>query len=430
MAERLIFHVDVNSAFLSWEAARRVKNGESDLREIPSCIGGDPESRRGVVLAKSIPAKKYKVKTGEPLSAALRKCPGLVIARPDFKLYTQCSKAFKDICRSYAPVVEEFSIDECFMDLTGTEHMYPDPIALAVTLKDRIRDELGFTVNVGIARNKLCAKMASDFEKPDKVHTLFPEEVPKKMWPLSISELYGCGKKTSGRLTSLGIRTIGDAAKADPAFLKSVLGEKSGAYIHSAANGIGSAIVETERDDRKSYSNERTTAEDITARNFRTALPPFLKSLSEEVSSRLQKDQLRAGTLSVLVKTSEFQKRSIQCPLKDPTNDGSIFYEQSLVLAGRLLAGEPDALTKGKSVTGGLYAKVSGIRLIGLRASDLTSDVYHQMTFEDLLQNQQKEQEESARKKKLEKLKAMENAIRTKYGDGAIHRGSDDSGTT
>ena len=158
MNERLIFHVDVNSAFLSWEAARRVRNGEPDLRLIPSCIGGDPESRRGVVLAKSIPAKAFKIRTGEPIAMALRKCPQLVIAKPDFKLYSSCSKAFKDICRSYAPVVEEFSIDECFMDMTGTGHMYPDPVALAHTIKDRIRDELGFTVNIGIGRNKLCAK--------------------------------------------------------------------------------------------------------------------------------------------------------------------------------------------------------------------------------------------------------------------------------
>ena len=181
MNERLIFHVDVNSAFLSWEATRRVKNGEPDLRLIPSCIGGDPESRRGVVLAKSIPAKAFKIKTGEPIAMALRKCPQLVIAKPDFKLYSACSKAFKDICRSYAPVVEEFSIDECFMDMTGTGHTYPDPVALAHTIKNKIRDELGFTVNIGIGRNKLCAKMASDFEKPDKVHTLYPEEIPDKL---------------------------------------------------------------------------------------------------------------------------------------------------------------------------------------------------------------------------------------------------------
>lgn len=425
-----VFHVDVNSAFLSWSAVKRLKEDPSavDLRTIPSVVGGDEKTRHGIVTAKSLPAKKYGIHTADTIASAMKRCPNLTVVPADFATYRSYSKQFIRVLHTYSDAVEQASIDEAYVAIGAKDR--DEAVRTAHAIKDEIRDSLGFTVNVGISVNKLLAKMASDFEKPDKVHTLFPEEVPKKMWPLSISELYGCGKKTSGRLTSLGIRTIGDAAKADPAFLKSVLGEKSGAYIHSAANGIGSAIVETERDDRKSYSNERTTAEDITAQNFRTALPPFLKSLSEEVSSRLKKDQLRAGTLSVLVKTSEFQKRSIQCPLKDPTNDGSIFYEQSLVLAGRLLAGEPDALTKGKSVTGGLYAKVSGIRLIGLKASDLTSDVYHQMTFEDLLQNQQKEQEESARKKKLEKLKAMENAIRTKYGDGAIHRGSDDSGTT
>ena len=174
--DRLIFHIDVNSAFLSWEAVRRVKNGEPDLRLIPSCVGGDPQSRRSIVSAKSIPAKRYQIHTGEPVSMALRKCPELVVVRPDFALYKEYSKAFKDICRLYAPVVEEFSIDECFMDFTGTKLLYPDPAALAYEIKDRIRDELGFTVNIGIARNKLCAKMASDFEKPDKVHTLFPED--------------------------------------------------------------------------------------------------------------------------------------------------------------------------------------------------------------------------------------------------------------
>lgn len=146
--KRLIFHIDVNSAFLSWEAARRVKKGEDDLRLIPSAIGGDPESRRGVVLAKSIPAKKYNIKTGEPIGMALRKCPSLVITPPDFRLYSKCSKTFKDICRAYAPVVEEFSIDECFLDFTGTEKVYPDPIGLAYEIKDKIKNELGFTVNV------------------------------------------------------------------------------------------------------------------------------------------------------------------------------------------------------------------------------------------------------------------------------------------
>ena len=173
MAQRLIFHVDVNSAFLSWESARRVGNGEDDLRGIPSAIGGDRDKRTGVILAKSIPAKQFGIQTGEPVSMALRKCPSLVLAKPDFRLYRECSRAFMDVCRDYAPVVEKFSIDECFLDMTGTSRLYPDPVATAHEIRDTIRDRYGFTVNVGMGNNKLLAKMASDFEKPDRVHTLF-----------------------------------------------------------------------------------------------------------------------------------------------------------------------------------------------------------------------------------------------------------------
>ena len=169
--ERLIFHIDVNSAFLSWESARRVSQGLPDLREIPSCVGGDPKKRTGIVVAKSIPAKKYGIQTGEPVAMALRKCPNLVIVPSDFELYDKCSRAFKAICASFAPVMESFSIDEVFLDMTGTSLIYPDPVAAAHELKGKIHRELGFTVNVGISTNKLLAKMASDFQKPDRVHT-------------------------------------------------------------------------------------------------------------------------------------------------------------------------------------------------------------------------------------------------------------------
>lgn len=150
--ERLIFHIDVNSAFLSWEAARRVKQGLPDLREIPACIGGDPKKRTGIVVAKSIPAKKYGIQTGEPMAMALRKCPNLTVVPGDFALFDQCSRAFKKICASYAPVMESFSIDEVFLDMTGTSLIYPDPVATAHEIKDKIYDELGFTVNVGISQ--------------------------------------------------------------------------------------------------------------------------------------------------------------------------------------------------------------------------------------------------------------------------------------
>ncbi|MCQ2508372.1 MAG: DNA polymerase IV, partial [Dorea sp.] len=263
MSERLIFHIDVNSAFLSWESMRRVKNGESDLRLIPSAIGGDPKSRRGIVVAKSIPAKKYGITTGEPMAMALRKCPDLVIAASDFRLYDKCSKAFKKICQSYAPVMESFSIDEVFLDMSGTSLIYPDPIALAYEIKNRIRDELGFTVNVGIGRNKLCAKMASDFEKPDKVHTLFPEEIPEKLWPLPVGDLFTVGRSSAEKLIRAKILTIGDLANADLKDIQSLIGMKQGEHIHRYANGIDNSPVVAEPEDAKGYSAETTVEENL-----------------------------------------------------------------------------------------------------------------------------------------------------------------------
>ena len=224
--ERLIFHIDVNSAFLSWESARRVSQRLPDLREIPSCVGGDPKKRTGIVVAKSIPAKKYGIQTGEPVAMALRKCPNLVIVPSDFELYDKCSRAFKAICASFAPVMESFSIDGVFLDMTGTSLIYPDPVAAAHELKDKIHRELGFTVNVGISTNKLLAKMASDFQKPDRVHTLFPDEIPEKMWPLPVRNLLFLGKASEQKLLNQGIRTIGDLAREREANVQLWLGEK------------------------------------------------------------------------------------------------------------------------------------------------------------------------------------------------------------
>lgn len=227
MSKRIVFHVDVNSAFLSWTATQMVKDGKEDIRLVPSVISGDPNKRTSVVLAKSVPAKKYGINTGEPISMAMRKCKELVIAPPDFKLYSKFSKAFKDICRKYTPVVEEFSIDECFLDMSGMETVYPDIIATAHEIKDKIKSELGFTVNVGVGSNKLLAKMASDFEKPDKVHTLFENEIESKMWVLPVRDLLFLGKSTAEKLNNIGIKTIGDLAHADVATLKSLVGNKA-----------------------------------------------------------------------------------------------------------------------------------------------------------------------------------------------------------
>ena len=284
---RLIFHIDVNSAFLSWSAVKKLQEepGSVDLRTIPSIVGGDIATRHGIVTAKSIPAKSYGIQTGEPVAKALQKCPNLTIVRSDFATYRQFSHAFIDILRSHAPVVEQASIDEAFLDATpvweayrekqpisaaapqfpgesSPNGMHPEDAAaiaartreefalqLAKLLRDEVRERLGFTVNVGISTNKLLAKMASDFSKPDRTHTLYPVEIPEKMWPLPIGELYGCGKKTADKLRTLGILTIGDAAALPLEVLQTYLGDKGGEYIHRSANGIGSDRVSDERED-------------------------------------------------------------------------------------------------------------------------------------------------------------------------------------
>lgn len=317
MSERLIFHVDVNSAFLSWEAMRRVKMGLPDLRLIPSAVGGDPTSRRSIISAKSIPAKKYDIKTGEPVSLALRKCPDLVVVEPDFALYHECSRAFISICREYAPVLEQMSVDECFMDMSGTSLIYPDPIATAHEIKDRIKNELGFTVNIGISSNKLLAKMASDFEKPDKVHTLFKHEIERKMWPLPVSELFLCGKSSAARLQAMKINTIGELALSDPSYIKSLIGDKGGTILYLYANGIDDSEVSDEREDAKSYGMSTTLEENVTS--FAEA-DQILMMLSDNVSRRLRSDRVLAGCIAVTIRDTAFRNKSHQRRLTEATD--------------------------------------------------------------------------------------------------------------
>ena len=315
--ERLIFHIDVNSAFLSWKAARRVANGEEDIRLIPAAIGGDREKRTGVVLAKSIPAKKFGIKTGEPISMALRKCPDLYLARPDFRLYEQCSKAFMDICREYAPVVEKYSIDECFLDMSGTHRLYPDPVAIAHTIKDKIRDELGFTVNVGIGDCKILAKMASDFEKPDKVHTLFRDEIPQKMWPLPVRELFSVGGSTAEKLEKARVRTIGELANSDLSRIQRIVGMKVGQQIWTYANGIDLSPVRAAPEEAKGYSISTTLEEDVvTEQQAHTVL----LSLTDSVTARMRADGVKAFCVAVSIRSNDFKTRSHQRKLMEPTD--------------------------------------------------------------------------------------------------------------
>lgn len=369
-----------------------MKEGLPDLREIPSCIGGDPKSRRGIVVAKSIPAKKYGVTTGEPVSMALRKCPELVCVPGDFALFETCSRAFKKICASYAPVMESFSIDEVFLDMSGTEKIYPDPVKLAHEIKDRIREELGFTVNIGIGTNKLLAKMASDFEKPDKVHTLFPAEIPTKMWPLPVRDLLFLGKASEQKLIKAGIKTIGEMARYPETEIQRLLGEKTGHQLYEYANGRDDSPVRGEREEAKGYSAETTTEEDIVTYEQAFSL---LLAQCDVVAARMRKDGKKCSCVSVTYRMLDFRTRSHQKKMGNPTDVTEEIFVQVKNLLYECWQCQP-------------------LRLIGVALTDLTSDDFRQMSLFENTENHEKQK----------KVDGVVDDIRKRFGNGMIVRGS------
>ena len=369
-----------------------MKEGLPDLREIPSCIGGDPKSRRGIVVAKSIPAKKYGVTTGEPVSMALRKCPELVCVPGDFALFETCSRAFKKICASYAPVMESFSIDEVFLDMSGTQKIYPDPVKLACEIKDRIREELGFTVNIGIGTNKLLAKMASDFEKPDKVHTLFPAEIPTKMWPLPVRDLLFLGKASEQKLIKAGIKTIGEMARYPETEIQRLLGEKTGHQLYEYANGRDDSPVRGEREEAKGYSAETTTEEDIVTYEQAFSL---LLAQCDVVAARMRKDGKKCSCVSVTYRMLDFRTRSHQKKLGNPTDVTEEIFVQVKNLLYECWQCQP-------------------LRLIGVALTDLTSDDFRQMSLFESTENHEKQK----------KVDGVVDDIRKRFGNGMIVRGS------
>jgi len=360
--ERIIFHIDVNSAFLSWIAVKMVREGKPDLRLVPSVVSGDPEDRRSIITAASIPAKKLGIKTAQPVSMALRTCPSLVIVGGDWGWYKECSEGFISICRNYSPVLQQFSIDECFIDMSFRCYGQ-DPVEVATRLKDEIRTTLGFTVNVGVGSNKLLAKMASDFEKPDKVHTLWESEVQEKMWPLGVRDLLWVGKKTEARLTSYGIRTIGDLATIDITMLTRLVGRNAAIQLHEYANGRDDSPVETEVAEAKSYSAERTFSKDLTDP---VDIDRALFNVACIVAHRIRRDHFRASTVSMFIKYTDFSVAQKQCQVPQPTDVTALI------------------LNEARRMLHEVWDGVSPLRQVGLGVSKLTHENYEQMSlFED-----------------------------------------------
>lgn len=414
--DAIIFHIDVNSAYLSWSALKRLEMGDdTDLRQIPSIVGGDMQKRHGVVLAKSIPAKKYGIVTGEPIVNALRKCPFLVLEAPDHQLYHQRSGELMGYLSGICPEIEQLSVDECFMDYSPIRKKFPSPEAAAVMIKDQIRERFGFTVNIGISDKKVLAKMASDFQKPDKVHTLYSYEIKDKMWPLPVSSLYMCGKSSVQALLKLEIRTIGDLAKTDKNIIFSHM-KSHGILLWEYANGIDNSTVTSIPAEAKGIGNSITLPKDVTDR---AEACRYLLSLSDSVAGRLRGADQLAGMVSVEIKYNNFQNVSHQRILPSPSNTSGVIYETACKLFDELWNKEP-------------------IRLLGIRSSKLTAPSeptqlsLFDLTFAepDPAKDPDGSPAANANKKaspSREKLAALDktlDSIRQKYGTDAVMRGS------
>ena len=392
----IVFHIDVNSAYLSWTAVEKLKSGaEQDLREIPSIIGGDQNVRRGVVLAKSLPAKRYGIRTGEPVANAFRKCPNLVMEPPDHRMYREKSRRLMEYLRAFTKEIEQVSVDECYMDFTSIARDFHSPVDAAFHIKDGIREKFGFTVNIGISSNKLLAKMASDFEKPDKVHTLFPEEIQTKMWPLPIGELYMAGRSSVETLKKLEILTIGDLAQADVSMIMLHL-KSHGKVLWEFANGIDNSVVQSEQAEAKGIGNSTTLSAD--ARTYEEAQSVF-KELSRSVGGRLKQAGQKAYMVSMEIKYYDFQTVSHQMQLERPTSEPDTLYQTACRLFEEAWDGKP-------------------VRLLGIRTAKLVDAAEpEQLSLFDV------EIPEPPDEKHQRLNKAMEE-IKMKFGKDAVIKGS------
>lgn len=391
--DKIIFHIDVNSAYLSWSAVNKLKNEPEspDLRTICSIIGGNIENRHGIVLAKSIPAKKYNIKTAETIVSALKKCPFLVIEPPNHTMYEEYSQRLMSLLREYTPDIEKLSIDECFLDFTPISHNYSSPTEAAAVIKNRIYDELGFTVNIGISSNKILAKMASDFEKPNLVHTLFPNEIQDKMWPLPINELYMAGNSSVETLRKLGINTIGELANTPPDIVSLHL-KSHGRLLWEYANGIDDTKLISEHVDLKGIGNSTTLSRDI---EEASEAKHVLLGLSETVAKRLRASNQLAKMESVEIKYNDFVRVSHQMQLLTPVNTTDQIYKNACLLFDQLWSGKP-------------------VRLLGIRTSKLTKeDEPVQLSLFDTQIDE----------KQLKAEKAIDE-IKKKFGNNAVMRGS------
>src|SRR5574344_743850 len=390
--DRVVMHIDVNNAFLSWTAIYLLNNGyKKDIRNSYAVIGGDETTRHGIVLAKSTPAKKLGIVTAETLYSARKKCPNLEIYPMNYEFYQKKSKELFELISKYTPDIERFSIDECFIEYTYVRNLYGDPLEFAYKIKEEIKNQLGFTVNIGIANNKLCAKMASDFTKPDRVHTLFSNEVETKMYPLDVGELLWIGKRTKDKLYELGIKTIGDLANSDYTNLYRYFKNQTKEMIEHA-RGIDNDIVVTEREEAKGISKTYTLDHDILSR---VELYDNLNYIANDLGISIRKQNKYAFVVAVILKNRYFKTTTHQLKLTNPTNNTDEIYKIAKRLLDEMWENDP-------------------IRLVGIRLDNLTSiGLYQVSLFEDVSKQEQNTNLDNV----MDKLK-------DKYGSKIINKAS------
>ncbi len=387
--ERIILHIDVNNAFLSWSALLYLKDNY-DLRKKYAVVGGDEDKRHGIVLAKSPLAKKLGIKTSETLYSARRKCPNLIVVPPNYKWYSQKSHELFELLYSYTPDIEIASIDECYLDYTKVKNLYGDVLEFAKKIQNQIYNELGFTVNIGIANNKLCAKMASDFTKPNKIHTLFSNEIKEKMWPLPIENLFGIGKSTSSKLRNLNINTIKDLATTNKDLSRYFKNQASKMIMW--ANGIDDTLVKSIQTKRKGIGNSTTTDHNLC---YIEEVYPYLEAISDNIATQLRKEKKYALVVQVVLKDKYFKSYSHQKKLKNATNTTSVIYETSKELLKEMWNDE-------------------AIRLVGIRLDNLVENSNYQLSLFEQIKTVENNS----------KLDETIDEIKNKYGVNIIKRAS------
>ena len=394
MAERVILHCDLNCFFASVELLRYPA-----LRDVPVAVCGDPESRHGIVLAKNEAAKQLGVKTAETIWQARQKVPHLIPLPPHHGLYREYSRKVNAIYGQYTDLVEPFGIDESWLDITGSMHLFGgDGKSIADQLRERLREELGLTISVGVSFNKIFAKLGSDYKKPDATTVIDRGNWQAIVWPLPVGDLLGVGRSTQKLLRQYGVETIGQLAAFPRQTLETLLG-KHGTQLHDYANGLENSPVrpQHEAEPVKSVGNGTTFPRNLTRwEEVRSGLAV----LSDSVAGRLRRQGLYCGGVALTIRNAQFRQFSRQVRLDAPTHLQKDIYQTALALA-RQSWHAPDP-----------------IRALTVTALYLTdsADSFQQL---DLLDGAAAQREE-----KQERLEQAMDAIRGKYGKGAISFGN------